>query len=198
MGLFCGEIVRKDNHKIDDRLLLKRACEGCKQSLSILYQKYRKPVCDFLHKVGADGLAEDICQAVFLEILDEKCNYDDSGDVKSYLFGIANKIKNREITAKNKIEPNKNQLKTVGNIIFERYIQPCPTDALNVAGMVKIVQQKAEKLPAKARQAVELVFLDVNPTKKAAEIAQCDFNTFRNRLKYGLKLLQKSIKKDEI
>ena len=198
MGLFYGEIVRKDNHKIDDRLLLKRACEGCKQSLSILYQKYRKPICDFLHKVGADGLAEDICQAVFLEILDEKCNYDDSGDVKSYLFGIANKIKNREKTARNKKDPDKDRLKAVGNIIFERNIQPCPAEALNAAEMVKIFKQKAEKLSAKARQAVELVFLEGNPTKKAAEIAQCDFNTFRNRLKYGLKLLQESMKKDEI
>ena len=76
--------MRQISHEIEDRLLLKRAChKACGQSLSILYQKYRKPVCDFLPKAGVGGLAEGICHAVFMQILDEKCN-DGSGDVKSY------------------------------------------------------------------------------------------------------------------
>ena len=78
------------NHKNVDKLLLTRVYRnGCRDSLLVIYLKYKPMVCDFLRKKGADDVTEDICQSVFLHISDGKCNYDGNSDVKSYLFGIA-------------------------------------------------------------------------------------------------------------
>ena len=82
-----------NNIEIEDRILLKRAaCHGCSESLAAVYLKYQPIICDFLIKSGAGNMAEDICQSVFLQLREGKCNYDGSSEVKNYLFAVAGNI----------------------------------------------------------------------------------------------------------
>ena len=187
--------MRRDNHKIEDRILLKKACcEACSESLSIIYTQYRKPVCDYLYKAGVDGLAEDICQIVFTQIAAGQCHYDSSSDVKSYLFGIAGNIRNKELAAANKETYGLNWEQIEGDLLMEG-IQS-PVESLERSELRRILEKEIANLPPKTRQAIESVYLEGIPAKEAAKIANCDFNTFRTRLNYGLQSLRKSIKKD--
>jgi hypothetical protein len=58
MGLFDEEIVHKENHTMEDRILLKAACEGCKDSLATIYGRYGPAVHDYLMRACPFGKPE--------------------------------------------------------------------------------------------------------------------------------------------
>ena len=189
--------MRKDNHKIEDRIRLKKACcEACTESLSITYTLYRKSVCDYLRKTGADGLAEDICQIVFTQIAAGQCHYDGSSDPKSYLFGIAGNIRSKELAAANKETYGLNGEQIEGDFLIKGV--QSPAEILGQSELRRILEKEVANLPPKSRRAIELVFFEGIPAQKAAKIAMCDFKVFRKRLNYGLQSLRESIKKDEV
>lgn len=189
--------MRRENHKIEYRILLWKAChENCGDSLSIIYQEYSKPVCDYLRKTGSDGLAEDICQDVFTQIAAGQCHYDGSSDPKSYLFGIAGNIRNKELAAANKETYGLNEEQTEGDLAIEGVQSPLET--LEQSELRRILEKEIANLPLKTRQAIELVFFEGIPAKKAAKIAKCEFKAFRDRLDYGLRCLRKCRKISQI
>lgn len=186
-----------DNHKIEDRILLRKAaCRGRGDSLAIIYTKYQPIVHDYLKRAGADGMAEDICQAVFMQIQEGRCKYDGSSEVKSYLFGVARNLFKQELKSENTKTFNRDRIQVDGNLLVQRTIQECPTKALEAAESHQVLRDVIPQLPPKAYQAVKLVFLDGIPAKKAAKIAKCDFKAFRDRLDYGLRCLKKHGKLD--
>ncbi|RKY10500.1 MAG: hypothetical protein DRP52_07105, partial [Planctomycetota bacterium] len=153
-SFFYGGIMRRENHKIEYRILLWKAChENCGDSLSIIYQEYSKPVCDYLRKTGSDGLAEDICQDVFTQIAAGQCHYDGSSDPKSYLFGIAGNIRNKELAAANKETYGLNEEQTEGDLAIEGVQSPLET--LEQSELRRILEKEIANLPLKTRQAIE-------------------------------------------
>lgn len=185
--------MRRDND--DDRILLWKAChEGDKEALSSVSIKYRKPVCDYLHKIGTNGLAEDICQTMFLKICAKQCKYDGGSDVKNYLFGFARKIRNQLLTSVNKEINGLNWEEAKDDLRIPEF--PSPEERFSQSEFRRILYEKIAELPPKSRQAVQLVYREGKTRKEAAIIAKCDSNTFRARLNYGLRYLRKNIKKD--
>jgi RNA polymerase sigma factor (sigma-70 family) len=183
--------MEKDNHQIEDRKLLWKACQGDKEAQASVSIKYRKPVCDFLRKIGSNGLAEDIYQTMFLKICDKKCNYDGGSDAKNYLFGFARKIRRQELTAVGKAV-NAQNWEEIEDILWRPEFST-PAKILQQSEFRRILYEKIAQLPPKSRQAVQLVYLKGIPAKKAAMIIKCDFKVFRDRLNYGLKRLNSSV-----
>lgn len=191
MCYFCGEFVRVINHKIEDRILLKSAChDGCGESLSIIYTRYRKPVCDYLHKIGADGLAEDICHDVFSRISEKRCDYNGSSNVKDYLFGIAtNILRNHQRTKKEKNYPS-DQLASLGG---EPKVSSIPDAALalGIEEQLLGIQRNLSLLPPKSRQAIEIwLHWDEDSQAMPWDNLPCDADTFRMRLRYAINSLK--------
>ncbi|MBN1980079.1 MAG: sigma-70 family RNA polymerase sigma factor [Chitinivibrionales bacterium] len=181
--------MRRDNHKIEDRELLWKAChEGCGQSLSAIYVRYRKPVCDYLRKIRADGLAEDICQDVFGRICEKRCDYNGRSNVKDYLFGIASNIlHNHQRTKKEKNFPS-DQLESLAGELRISTI-PSAESILETEDRFQEIQKSFLLLPPKSRQAIEIWLQegDCYPT------IPCDANTFGMRLSYAIRCLRKKM-----
>lgn len=177
-------------------MLLQKACrQACGESLTLLYRKYRKPICDFLHKRGADGLAEDICQEVFCRIHEGRCGYDGSSEVKSYLFGIAKYIHKEEIEDRETLSRYFAALQAK----YEGYAKSGSSQVFQMPQSVQtdnLLAIKIADLPPKASQAIKLVYQEGVPAVKAAAAANCSFKMFRKRLCYGLRVLRKNLRNE--
>ena len=115
-----------------------------------------------------------------------KCRYDGRSDVKNYLFGVARNTLNQQLRSTRKETLVKSQIRIDRDLLVEQTLQQCPAEALNTAESQNILKETIAQLPQKARQAIEYVYFDGIPAKKAAKKARCDYATFRNRLSYGL------------
>ena len=180
--------MREENPQIKDRVLLKRACrKACEKSLSIIYQKYRKPVCDYLYKAGADEFAEDICQDVFARISENRCNYDGSSDVRDYLFGVAANILRDHQRKKTETTIPPDQIEFMGEM---SRMSPVPD-----AESVVVTEEKLQKLRSnilqlspKSRQAIEIWLQNGNVLPDQSSYSS---DTFRKRLEYAIKVIKK-------
>jgi len=188
MGLFDEEIVRTDNQKIEDRMLLKAACEGCRDSLTVIYGRYGPVVYDYLMRAGTDGMAEDICQTVFMRVSEGKCNYNPQSDVDKYLCKVARNIlrDHRKIKTEAPYSPEVLEM-----IIAEQggYREP---NSLEIAEEHQILKEMVSELPPKARNAIRSAFFEGNISRRGA-VQKSDSDTsdaFRMRLSYAIKLLR--------
>ena len=178
----------KDKHIIEDRMLLKRACEGCKDSLATIYGRYGPAVHDYLMRAGADGFAEDICQTVFVRIGERKCKYNPQTDVDTYLCKVAKNILWDHWKIKAEIPHSPEVLEM---IIAERggYREP---DSLEIAEEHRILKEMVSELPPKARKAIRSAFFEGNISRRGA-VQKSDSgasDAFRKRLSYAIKLLR--------
>jgi RNA polymerase sigma factor (sigma-70 family) len=186
--LFDEEIVRTDNQKIEDRILLKAACEGCRDSLTVIYGRYGPAVHDYLMRAGADGMAEDVCQAVFIRIGEGKCNYNPQTDVDKYLCKVAKNIlrDHRRIKTEATYSPE------VLEMIIAEQGGYRETDSLEIAEEHQILKEMVSKLPLKARKAIRSAFFEGNIIRRGTvqKSASGTSDAFRMRLSYAIKLLR--------
>lgn len=176
------------NYKIEDRILLKKADrEGCRQSLAIIYRKYRSTVYNYLKRAGADGMVEDICQSVFVRLSEGRCNYDTQIAADNFLCAVARNILRDHRKVKKEIPYPPKQIE---DLYSERMIDIQP-DSLETAEEYQFLKNSIAKLPTKSRQAIESTFLDASKGRDAMrEHASDDPDVFKMRLRYAIKLLR--------
>lgn len=173
------------NHKIQDRLLLKKAaCQGCSESLAVIYIKYRPIVYDYLKRAGADSMAEDICQSVFMRLVEGNYDYDGQASVDYYLCAAAkNILRNyRRVKSENPHPP-----KQIENLNAELMIN-VPSEPLETAEEYQLAVKLIAQLPPKSRQAIEIAFMCES---KGQDAIPHKPDAFRKRLKYAIKLLRR-------
>lgn len=185
------------NTKIEDRILLKKAArEGCSDSLAAIYTKYQPVVSDFLHKLGADGLAEDICQSVFMLIHEGKCKYDGSSAPKSYLIGVAINVHKNALKAENMDVFRLSSLEMDGDLFVRETALDSPYEALENAESYQKIRDMVAQLPRKARQAIELVYLEGKTRQQAANHLGRDYFSVCKSIKYAKNKLKEKISED--
>ncbi|UCE40570.1 MAG: sigma-70 family RNA polymerase sigma factor [Candidatus Aminicenantes bacterium] len=73
----------------DEELML-RYKDGDKNAFEILYQRYEKPVLDFIYRMLIDAtVAESLCQEAFYRVVKSKKKYKATAQFKTWLFQIA-------------------------------------------------------------------------------------------------------------
>ena len=78
--------------QLQDARLVDRLCNGDLDALGLLYQRYGKDVRSVLLRVEPTMRredADDLCQEVFLTLVDTLNRYEEQGKMRSWLFGIA-------------------------------------------------------------------------------------------------------------
>lgn len=180
--------MRVRNHKIEDRILLKKAArDGCSDSLATIYLKYRPTVYDYLKRAGADGMAEDICQSVFMRLSEGRCNFDVQIAADNYLCAVARNILRDHRKVKTEIPYPPKQIEDLNS---EQMIGIRP-DPLETAEKYQFLRKLIAELPTKSRQAIELAYLGTsNGGDTIWEHASDDPDVFRMRLRYAIKLLR--------
>jgi len=85
---------------VNDQELMERLAAGDLSALGPLHQTYARPVMTLMLRLDpsmGEETAEDLCQEVFLTLVDKAAGYRDEGKLKSFLYGIAvRKAKSRK------------------------------------------------------------------------------------------------------
>lgn len=184
--------MRVSNVKIEDRLLLRKACkDGCRISLAQIYSKHNSSICGYLKKKAPNhDTAEDILQEVFRQVMEGKCRYDSSSDPLKYLIGVANTLLKKEL----------NKDKGACSVVlpddfadlFEDNSNQSPFERLQATELRQKIQAGISKLPTDSRTAVKSVYLAEKTYTEAATELGLNYETLRKRVKYALGELKKS------
>jgi RNA polymerase sigma-70 factor (ECF subfamily) len=183
-----------NSQNINDSELLVKACkEGCNKSVEKLYRNFAPVIRDHLKKSGLCNQLEDIIHELFIRILVCKLNYKGTGCPRRFMCKTAENISHEHFNA-NKItisslhQIGKNRLSSEESISVV-------LETIELKEVSHIVKNAISELPLKSRQAIELVYINSINAKEAAELVQCEFKVFRNRLNYGLKKLKEKLEK---
>ncbi len=154
----------KSNSQVPDENLMLRYHNGDEDAFEILFRRYEKPIFSFIYRILMNVVdAEDICQETFLRLVKMKDNYQQSGNLKTWIFRIAlnlcrDRLRRKKIRIHRSIdEPSLTQN---GNIIDFKSTLSDPdsdqSDCLEKDEMKVMIQQAFAKLPEKQRTVVIL------------------------------------------
>lgn len=184
--------MRFNNVKIEDRLLLRKACKkGCRTSLAKLYSDHSPSIYSYLKKKAPNhDTAEDILQEVFRQIMEGKCGYDGSSDPLKYLIGVADILLKKELSKK----------KTVCSAMLpndfadlsEDDSNQSPIERLQTMELRQRLQAEIARLPDASRTAIKSVYYDEKTSSEAAKELGLNYETLRKRVKYALGKLKQS------
>ena len=182
----------KEEAKADREILKRAACLGCRHSLEMLYKKYQPVVYDYLKRAGADGMAEDICQSLFMRLCEWYYAYDGQANTDDYLCAVAKNIfRNlRRIKKEAPLSPQ-----TIEKLILNNPIDSVD-DPVEVEEMSMLLEMHIEKLPSKSRQAIKIVYMDGFKGKETLlRQTSNQSNVFNQRLRYGIRILRNKLKR---
>ena len=184
--------MRVSNVKIEDRLLLSKACnEGCRDSLAEIHSKHQASILAYLRKrLSHRNITEDILQEVYRQVLEGKCAYNGSSDPQKYLIGVALTLVKNELS-KEKAAPSVNLNANLADL-FNDNERHKPIDRLEGVELRQDLQAAISKLPAKSRKAIESVYCDGKTYNEVATELGVNYETLRKRIKYALSTIKKS------
>jgi RNA polymerase sigma-70 factor (ECF subfamily) len=154
----------KSNSQVPDENLMLRYRNGDEEAFEILFRRYEKPVFSFIYRILMNTVdAEDICQETFLRLIKKIDNYQESGNLKTWIFRIAlnlcrDRLRRKKFRTHRSIdEPSPSQN---GNVIdFKSTLSDHDSDqsdCLEKDEMREVIQQAFAKLPEKQRTVVIL------------------------------------------
>ncbi|MHC5060586.1 MAG: RNA polymerase sigma factor [Planctomycetota bacterium] len=184
--------MRLSNVKIEDRLLLRKACrDGCRTSLAEIYRKYNSSIYGYLKKNAPNhDTAEDILQEVFRQVMEGKCRYDGSSDPLNYLIGVAGILLKKELS-KVKADCSAILPNDFAELLEDNSNQS-PIERLQAIELRQKLQAEISRLPVASRTAIESVYWDEKTSPDAAKGLGCSYNALHKRIQYALGELKKS------
>ena len=135
---------------ISDNALMLKVKEGDLDKLSLLFERYKKPLYGFFYGLCKDGeLSEDLVQNVFYRILKYRYLFRGEGDFKTWMFHIARNVKHDDfrkdkIRIKDPLEDWEHVLSSDENKIAE--IQQHEELALLSIALRRLPEEKREVL----------------------------------------------------
>lgn len=190
--------MKKTPDHLGDEELLRLMLAGDGTAFAQLYQRWQSSVYRFaLRMTGANALAEDITQDVFLTLMRDGGQYEARGKFASYIFTITRRSVLRRLQRERRfvsLEPD-NDFEQDGEASFEETIlsEDDPLAALTRTEMTEAVRQAVQGLPMHYREVVLLCHLHELSYAEAAEVIGCEIGTVCSRLYRARALLAKSL-----
>ena len=172
--------------KLSDEELLRRMKAGDADAFGKLYDRRQPGVYRFaLRMSGSSAFAEDITQDVFIALMRDAHQFDESrGTVASYLFGITRhrvlRRLERERTFVSITNQDEDDESSVDELLFST--EHHPLQVLARQEMIAAVQQAVLSLPPHYREVVVLCNLEEMNYEQAAQAIGCPVGTVRSRL----------------
>ena len=187
MGLEC-EFFRKLLEKVaaptSDEELLRLMLGGDVRAFEALYDRRQGGVYRYaLRMTGSQPIAEDITQDVFLSLVRDHSDYQQSrGTVKSYLYGMARHRLLRRLERERSFIPLEANDEDEQSPYVALTSSHDPFVDLARDEVVELVRQAILSLPANFREVIVLCHLQEMGYAEAAEIISCPIGTVRSRL----------------
>ena len=173
-----------DYAALTDRQLLVMAAAGDEQAFARLYRRYAARLTGYFYqRCGQDrALAEDLCQQVFLRLLESKAFTDPAAgpdQLDKLLFTLAaNLLKNTY----------RSQARRAAHVEAYRQLPRAAATADHALPTAHL-QRGLARLPPAQREVVELRYRDGLTCAEIATLLGCATGTVKSRLHYGLRKL---------
>ncbi len=184
--------------KLSDEELLRRMKAGDAAAFEKLYDRRQPSVYRFaLRMSGSSAFAEDISQDVFMALMRDAHQFDESrGTVASYLFGITRhrvlRRLERERTFVSITNQDEDDDSSVDEMLFST--EHHPLQVLARQEMIAAVQQAVLSLPPHYREVVVLCNLEEMNYEQAAQSIGCPVGTVRSRLNRARAMLVEKLR----
>ena len=184
--------------KLSDEELLRRMQAGDADAFEKLYDRRQPGVYRFaLRMSGSSAFAEDISQDVFMALMRDAHQFDESrGTVASYLFGITRhrvlRRLERERTFVSITNQDEDDESSVDELLFST--EHHPLQVLARQEMIAAVQQAVLSLPPHYREVVVLCNLEEMNYEQAAQSLGCPVGTVRSRLNRARAMLVEKLR----
>jgi RNA polymerase sigma-70 factor (ECF subfamily) len=167
----------------EDAHLMLEAAAGNSEAYGRLYRKYFPVVVSFVSGFKVlQQVAEDVAQDVFTRVWQNRAQYQPAAAFRTYLLGCARNVcceyrsrAIREITVRGVLEAGETSV------------------ARENDGSTAPLKKLVERLPARQKQAVEIVYLLELSTQQAAERLRCSVHSIHQSLYLARQNLRKSM-----
>lgn len=171
---------------ISDEELLRQMMAGDADAFEQLYDRRQGGIYQFaLRMSGSHSLAEDVVQDVFIELMRDGYQFDQSrGTVAGYLFGMArHKLLRRLKRERSFISMTDGEEVEDQSKVEERFLTRAdPLSEFVRSETIETVRQAVLSLPEHYREIVVLCSLQEMSYEQAAAIVGCPVGTVRSRL----------------
>jgi RNA polymerase sigma factor (sigma-70 family) len=170
-----------------DNRLMRLVREGDLEKLTLLYDRYAKPLYAFFYRLTSNPTAsEDLVQNVFVRILKYRDNFRDEGRFSTWLFAIAHNVKNDYL---------RKVLRRGDEFFADRQEPEDPGDLaadVEKSERAAALMQAIERLSPAQREALVLFRIEGLKSREIADILNCSENTVKARIFRAVESLKKS------
>jgi RNA polymerase sigma-70 factor (ECF subfamily) len=177
----------------DDQELLRQLAKGNRAAFDTCYERYQGPIYRFAwHMTGAQAIAEDVTQEVFLRLIHNPRRLDPAkGSLAGYLFGIARNVVRGHLAGTSLDVPLEDEtleddeaLSNESNVLFD----------IDRQGKLEVLRKAVLALPEAYREALVLCELEEMSYPEAAAILNCPPGTVASRLHRARTMLKTKFK----
>ena len=183
---------------LSDCELLQLLRGGDPNALATLYQRRQRGIYRFaLQMSGSTSIAEDITQEVFLVLIHDNSNFDETrGSLNSFLFGVARNHVLRRLQRERFYSPLEVNDPEVGDPLVPRALitNDGPLDELSRTETIESVRKAVLALPERYREVVVLCDLQELSYAETAAVLGCAVGTVRSRLHRARTLLSSKLR----
>lgn len=187
---------------MQDNELLNRYLNGDLESFLVLFRKYRKPLYNFiLRNIGANDLAEDLLQDVFLRVIQGAKGFKNESKFSTWLYTIArnrcidqlrrNKPRNQEYLDEPKKDHNQRDNPNPKRQFSNR--QPSVDRQASRQQIQQEIALAVESLPLEQREVFLMRQLQQLPFSEISKIIGVSENTIKSRMRYALERLREAL-----
>ena len=134
--------------------------------------------------------AEEVLQTVYLKILQGKASFDGHSKLQTWLFAV---IRNTAIS-----ERRKSLVRSIATPPFENRIDARSQFELERSEMQQRFQAALQRLPARQRETLHLVFYQELSLSEAAQVMSISIGSARQHYERGKKRLRELLDREEL
>jgi RNA polymerase sigma-70 factor, ECF subfamily len=183
-----------------DAVLMLRVKRGDRAAFTVLVEKYKQPVLNFVFRSLRDETeAEDVAQNVFLQAYKSRARYERTAKFSTWLFTIArnlclNEIRRRSRHPAESLEETHPENEDQPSRQYEDKKVFLPTDNLLHGELAGKIEEALAGLPEAQRTAILLCRQDDLSYEEIADVLGCSLSATKSLIHRGRETLKEKLK----